>query len=212
MTAAESIPLASATVYLVDDDASYLAATARLLKASGYAVRTFGSAGEFLSALPADPEGCVLADLHMPRMSGLELQAELLRREQPLPVVFLTGQGDIPTSVKAMRQGAEDFLTKLAPKADLLNAVNRALARGAKERAARARQGEVRGLLARLTDRELDILAQVVRGRLNKQIAGDLGISERTVKLHRTSLTSKLGMPSVAELTKLWLESGRAVG
>ncbi len=198
----------ASTVFVVDDDVSFLAAVSRLLRAAGYSVKTFASAREFLAALPGAPDGCVLADLHMPGMSGLELQAELAHRDQPLPVVFLTGRGDIPTSVKAMRQGAEDFLTKLAPKAELLNAVNRALARGAVERAIRARQAVVRDLLARLTEREREVLAHVVQGQLNKQIAAELGISERTVKLHRMHITKKLGIPSVAELTKLWLESG----
>jgi FixJ family two-component response regulator len=201
---------ASATIYLVDDDASYLTATARLLRASGFQVKPFGSAVEFLAALPPAPEGCVLADLQMPGMNGLELQAELARRAQPLPVVFLTGQGDIPSSVKAMRQGAEDFLTKLAPESELLNAIRRAVARGAVERAARDRQAAVRALLALLSPREREVLSRVVQGRLNKQIAAELGISERTVKLHRTSLTTKLGVPSVAELTKLWLEGAQA--
>lgn len=199
----ESAPV----VCVVDDDASFLAAVSRLLRAAGYTVRTFASAGQFLAQL-ADTPGCLIADLRMPGVSGLDLQEALARAALAPPVIFLTGQGDIATSVRAMRQGAEDFLTKDAPKAALLEAVERALARDARQRAERAR---LRGLRARfdvLTARERDVLQHVVQGRLNKQIAGDLGISERTVKLHRTAITTKLGVRSVAELTRLVQEAG----
>lgn len=120
------------TVFVVDDDASFLAAVSRLLRATGHPVKTFSSASEFLQNLPAAGPGCVVADLQMPGLSGLDLQAALARTDNPLPVLFLTGHGDIPTSVRAMRQGAEDFLVKRAPKKELLDAVNRALARDAR--------------------------------------------------------------------------------
>ena len=134
-------------VYLVDDDASYLAATARLLRAAGYSVEAFSSASELLRKLPPDASGCVLADLRMPGLSGLDLQDALARSESPLPVVFVSGHGDVPTTAHAFRHGAEDFLTKLAPKEELLEAVERALARGARERAERERRRSARALL-----------------------------------------------------------------
>ncbi len=196
------------TVHVVDDDASFLSAISRLLRANGFAVKTYSSAREFLERRDADAPGCVLADLKMPGMNGLELQSELEQSCNPLPIVFLTGHGDIPSSVRAMRRGAEDFLEKLAPKKALLDGVNRALARDARERNARARQLELRARFDTLSERELEVLSYVVRGRLNKQIAYDLGIHERTVKLHRTAITTKLNVQSVAELTRLTQEAG----
>ena len=196
------------TVHIVDDDRPFLAATSRLLQASGFAVRTFESANDFLTQRAEDAPGCVLADVQMPTMNGLELQAALARSSNPLPILFLTGHGDIPSSVRAMREGAEDFLEKRAPKAQLLEAVTRALARDARERQARNRQRDVCARFDALTPREFEVLGHVVRGQLNKQIAGDLGIHERTVKLHRTAITTKLGVQSVAELTRLTDEAG----
>jgi FixJ family two-component response regulator len=193
---------------VVDDDASFLAAVSRLLRATGHLVKTFSSAAEFLKYLPAAGPGCVVADLHMPGLSGLDLQAALAKSGNPLPIVFLTGRGDIPSSVRAIRQGAEDFLTKLAPREELFDAVKRALARDAREREARARQSELRARFDALTEREREVLQHVLRGQLNKQIAADLGIHERTVKLHRTAITTKLGVPSVAELSRLAHEAG----
>ncbi len=194
-------------LYVVDDDASFLTAVSRLLRAAGYAVRTFSKAEEFLAQL-ADTPGCLIADLQMPGLSGLELQEALSRAGHALPVIFLTGQGDIPTTVRAMRQGAEDFLTKRAPKEDLLEAVNRALARDARQRAERVRLRELRARFDALTPRERDVLRHVVQGRQNKQIAADLNINERTVKLHRTAITTKLEVRSVAELTRLVQAAG----
>lgn len=196
------------TVHIIDDDPSFCTATARLLRASGFLVKTFSSAREFLSQRDCGTPGCVVADLHMPEMNGLELQASLARTSHPLPVLFLTGNGDIPSSVRAMREGAEDFLEKRAPKEELLGAVERALARDARERATRERQREVQSLFGSLSEREREVLGHVVRGKLNKQIADELGIHERTVKLHRTAITTKLGVPSVAELTLLAQEAG----
>jgi two-component system response regulator FixJ len=194
------------TVFVVvDDDASFRSAVSRLLRAAGHQVKVFASASEFLQDLPATGSGCVVADLQMPGLSGLDLQAALAGSGNPLPVLFLTGHGDIPTSVKAMRLGAEDFLTKLAPKKVLLEAVSRALARDARERAERARLQTARSRFETLTVREREVLEHVLRGQLNKQIAADLCIHERTVKLHRTAITNKVGVQSVAELTQLWL-------
>jgi FixJ family two-component response regulator len=195
-------------VHIVDDNASFLAAASRLLRASGFTVKTFRSAEIFLTQRDENAPGCVLADVQMPGMNGLELQTALAQSLNPLPILFLTGHGDIASSVRAMREGAEDFLEKRAPKTQLIDAVKRALDRGAREREARARQRAVRALFDALTPRELEVLGHVVRGKLNKQIAGDLGIHERTVKLHRTAITTKLRVQSVAELTRLTDEAG----
>ena len=195
-------------VHVVDDDTSFLTAISRLLRANGFSVKTYSSAHEFLAQRDADSPGCVLADLQMPEMNGLDLQSALTETSNPLPILFLTGHGDIPSSVRAMRGGAEDFLEKRAPKKKLLDAVTRALARGSRERELRARQRELRARFGTLTERELEVLSLVVQGKLNKQIAGDLGIHERTVKLHRTAITTKLKVQSVAELTRLTQEAG----
>ena len=198
------------TVFVVDDDPSFLNAVSRLLRATGHSVKTFPSASEFLESLPAPGPGCVVADVQMPGLSGLDLQAAMAKTSNPLPVLFLTGHGDIPTSVRAMRQGAEDFLTKRAPKEALLDAVSRALARYARERAVRARVQELRARFEALTQRDHEVLRHVLRGKLNKQIAADLGIDERSVKRHRTSIMAKLLVQSVAELTHLVHEAGLA--
>jgi FixJ family two-component response regulator len=196
------------TVHVVDDDASFLAATSRLLRASRLQVKTFSSAKEFLTQVALDAPGCVVVDLQMPGMGGLELQAALSRTSKTMPLVFLTGQGDIPASVRAMRGGAEDFLEKRTPKEKLLDAVKRALARNALERENCAKLSELKARFNSLTERELEVLGHVVRGQLNKQIADDLGIHERTVKAHRTAITTKMEVHSVAELTRLTLDAG----
>ena len=196
------------TVHIVDDDISFLAAISRLLQAGGFAVKPFSSARDFLAQRDADAPGCVLADLQMPRMNGLDLQSALAQTPNPLPILFLTGHGDIPSTVRAMRGGAEDFLEKRAPKEKILDAVKRSLTRNSCERESRARQNELRAQFDALSKRELQVLAHVVQGRLNKQIAADLGIHERTVKLHRTAITTKLGVQSVAELTRVTLQAG----
>jgi two-component system, LuxR family, response regulator FixJ len=195
-------------IRVVDDDPSFLAAVGRLLRASGFVVKTFTSAAEFLERPEWEVPGCVLVDLQMPGLGGLELQAALANGRHTMPVIFLTGHGDIPTTVQAMRQGAEDFLTKRAPKEKLLAAVRRALARDARERADRSRLEALRERFAALTPREREVLAQVLAGQLNKQIAADLGIDERSVKRHRTSLMIKLKVQSVAELTRLVQDAG----
>jgi FixJ family two-component response regulator len=144
----------------------------------------------------------------MPGLSGLELQEAMAKQDNPLPIVFLTGQGDVPAAVRAMRQGAEDFLSKRAPKEELLAAIRRALDRDTLERAQRARRHEIRLIFNTLTPREREVLGHVVHGELNKQIAADLALNERTVKLHRTAITTKLRVKSVAELMQLLHEAG----
>jgi FixJ family two-component response regulator len=198
----------SGTVYAIDDDQSFLRSVTRLLGAVGYTVYAFESAQEFLEQLTPDLAGCVLADLQMPGLNGLQLQESLRKSDNPLPVVFLTGQGDISTTVNAMKGGAEDFLTKRAAKEELLAAVERALDRDAQEREQRSRLRTVRGKFEDLSAREMEVLEWVVRGKMNKEIADALQINLRTVKLHRTNITRKLQVQSVAELTRLADEAG----
>ena len=200
----QTIPL----VRIVDDDASFLTAVARLLGASGFAVKTFASAEDFLSGPEPGVPGCVIIDLQMPVMNGLDLQEALAKEGCALPVIFLSGTGDIPSTVQAMRRGAEDFLTKTAPKEELLDAVSRAIGRDLRERTGRSRQDDLAARFATLTPREREVLKHVLLGKLNKQIAYDLGINERTVKLHRTSIKAKLDVHTTADLTKLWMEFG----
>ncbi len=197
-----------AIVHLVDDDESFLKAAARLLRASGFAVATFSSAADFFSQHREGMRGCVVTDLRMPGQNGLEFQAALARTVNPLPVLFLTGEGDIPASVSAIRGGAEDFLEKRAPREQLIDAVRRALARDGREHAVRGRLRELRSRFDALSEREFEVLRHVVQGKMNKEIAADLDIHERTVKLHRTAITTKLRVQSVAELTRLTEEAG----
>jgi FixJ family two-component response regulator len=196
------------TVFIVDDDASFLKSMSRLLNAVGYTVRAFESVPEFLDQVGADASGCVVTDLQMPGMDGLKLQEVLRKTTNPLPVIFLTGQGDIPTTVSAMRRGAEDFLTKRAPKEELLAAIERAFEREAHERQERGRLRELRHRFRDLSERELEVLGHVVQGKMNKEIAADLQINERTVKLHRTNITRKLKVQSAVELSRLADEAG----
>ncbi len=198
----------TATVHLVDDDSSFRAAAARLLRARGFAVRPFASAAALLAQVSPETRGCVVADLRMPGLGGLDLQDALAQACPSLPIVFLTGQGDIPSTVRAMRGGAEDFLEKRCPQRQLIDAVNRALSREAGTRAERTRIQALRSGFDVLTARERQVLTHVVRGRLNKQIAAALGIHERTVKLHRTAITTKLKVHSAVELAELWRAAG----
>lgn len=195
-------------VHVVDDDASFLKAISRLLRAAGFEVATYASAKDFLGRQPAEGAGCVLCDLSMPEMDGLALQQALAASANPLPIVSLSGHAEVPQAVRAMRDGAEDFLTKRSDLGELMRAVERALLHDRERRERLERQCAMRSRFAALTDRERQVLAEVVRGRLNKQIADQLGIHERTVKLHRTSITAKLGVRSVAELTRLTQEAG----
>ena len=198
------------TVHLIDDDASARSSVTRLLRASGYAVRSYPSAAAFLAERTDGSAGCVVTDLEMPEINGIELQERLARADDPLPVVFLTGHGDIPSSVTAMRRGAEDFVTKTAPKEALLSAVRRALERDERERRSRTRARDLKARFGRLTPRDLEVLSHVLRGQLNKEIAADLGVDERSVKRHRTSLMRKLEVESVVELALLAREAGVA--
>jgi FixJ family two-component response regulator len=202
------MPALSATVYIVDDDASFLKAVSRLLRAAGYIVQTFAAVADFLTELAPQATGCVVVDLQMPGQSGRDLQSILATSDNPMPVIFLTGHGDIPTGIHAMRDGAVDFLTKPVKKENLFAAVERALVRDAAERAQRARKRDLRHRFEQITPREREVLAHVISGKLNKQIAFDLGASERTIKAHRASIMEKLNVQSVAELVRLTEQLG----
>ena len=195
-------------IHVVDDDPSFRTAVTRLLRAAKYEVRGYPSASEFLDSEPGAEPGCILLDLRMPGASGLDLQQSLARMEERLPIIFLTGHGDIPTSVHAMKAGAVDFLTKPVGRDALLSAVKNALDVDAKGRAARAALRALQDRYENLTSREREVLAHVVSGKLNKQIAFDLGAAERTIKAHRACIMDKLQVQSVAELVRLAQELG----
>jgi RNA polymerase sigma factor (sigma-70 family) len=191
-----------ATIHIVDDDTSLRTALSRLLKASGYAVRAYASAEEVLEAPDLDG-GCILLDIGMPGLSGVELQARLNARSSPIPIIFLTGQGDIPTSVATIKAGAEDFLCKPVEQAQLLPAIERALARFDARREEHAAMQLLAGKLAQLSPRERQVFDLVITGLLNKQIADRLGTSERTVKAHRAAVTDKLQVKTAAEMVAI---------
>ncbi|HSC07542.1 MAG TPA: response regulator [Steroidobacteraceae bacterium] len=190
----------SPVVHVVDDDDSARTAVLRLLGAAGYIARGYGSAGEFLMMISDETPGCLVLDVRMPGPSGLELQEALARRRSTLPVVFLTGYGDIPMSVRAIKAGAVDFLTKPVEREALIRAVRSALERDARHRRNREQGRALRERFDALTPRERDVFVRVVSGKLNKQIAADLGTAERTVKAHRAHVMEKLNVASVAEL------------
>ena len=190
-------------IHIVDDDDSLRSALQRLLAAAGYRVKAYASAGEFLLDPPADAPGCLLLDLRMPGPSGLDLQEALVRHGIRLPVIFLSGHGDLATGVRAMKAGAVDFLSKPVEREPLLAAVARALELDAAQRAASGVDREMRARFAQLTAREREVFELVAAGRLNKQIADALGIAERTVKAQRAQVMAKLGAANAAELGRI---------
>lgn len=196
------------TIHVVDDDESFLRSMERRLRGHGYTVATYPSVARFFERPDPETPGCVLADLQMPKRDGFDLQEALAKSSNPLPVVFVTGKGDIPTSVRAMRAGAEDFLTKRVATADLVAAIDRAIDRDARERAGRMRCGEARKKLALLSDRELQMLLGIVKGMQNREMAEEYGLSERTVKYHRTMLTRRLDIYASVDLTRLVQTAG----
>lgn len=190
----------SATVFVVDDDPDVRKALERLLCASGWNVRSYASGSDFLADAPGGDGGCILLDVSMPGMTGPELQDRIQELGITTPVVYLTGSCDLPTGVRAMKAGALDLLEKPVDEERLLRVVQDAVDRDAGARASRARLGAVRDRLARLSAREREVMDHVLAGHLNKQIAADLGIAEKTVKVHRGRMMAKMGVRSVAQL------------
>ena len=189
-------------IHVVDDDRPTRTATARLLRAAGLAAEGYATAAEFLAASPMARPGCVVLDVRLPGLDGLKLQEMLSGTEDALPIIFITGYGDIPMSVRAIKSGAVDFLTKPVRGAVLLEAVSKALARDVDNRAARERMREARARFERLTPREREVFVHLLTGQLNKQVAFDLGTSERTIKAHRHNVFEKLEAGSVADLVR----------
>jgi len=197
-----------ATVFLVDDDPGVLKALSRLLHTKGYDVRAYTSPQEFLAQHDATVCGCAVLDVAMPGLDGLALQQALTSGDAPRPVIFITGKGDIPTSVRAMKAGAIDFLLKPVSDQDLLAAIARAQEQDTKSRQIRAELASIQAKLTTLTPREREVLTHVVAGRLNKQIAGDLGTVEKTIKVHRSRVMEKMGVRTVVDLVRLAEKAG----
>ncbi len=194
---------ASQMVFLIDDEPSVLKALARVLCATGFRTASFSSPQSFLEQYEPAARGCIVLDVSMPGLTGLELQQALIEKNCSLPIVFLTARGDIPTSVRAMKHGAVDFLTKPVDDNDLIAAVDRALDQEATDRVRRAQIAELQMRFSMLTSREQEVLGHVIAGRLNKQIAAVLGTTEKTVKVHRARVMEKMQAQSLAELVRL---------
>lgn len=190
-------------VIIVDDDTAVRDSLLLLLKALGHAAIAYASAAEFLEAYDPGRPGCAVFDVRMPGMSGLELQQELNRRGATLPVIFITGHGDVPMAVEAMRQGAFEFLQKPFREQDLIDCIQRALARDSETRAQLAEHKNIRARLASLTPRELEVLELVTQGKANKVMAADLRVSQRTVEIHRAHLMEKMQASSLAQLVRM---------
>ncbi len=196
------------TVFVIDDDPSLRKSLSRLLRSVGYSVETFASAEEFLGREHFDGIGCIILDVQMPGLSGMDLQVELSKAETSMPIVFITGHGDIPMSVEAMRKGAVHFLPKPFDDNDLLRAMSEAIEKDRKAKVEQAEIHDLRNRLNLLTPREYEILRYVITGMLNKQIAFQLNIAEKTVKVHRGRVMEKLRVDSVAELVRLAEKAG----
>jgi len=192
----------AARVFIVDDDPRVRRALGRLFRAAGRETEAFASAREFLQRLPYDGSGCVVLDVNMPEMTGPQLHELMAQQGVGLSIVFLTGQGDVPTGVEAMKRGAVDFLTKPVDDETLLRAVEEAIARHAASDARRKAREAIAARLALLSERERQVMHHVIRGRLNKQIAADLQIALKTVKVHRGRVMEKMACASVAELVQ----------
>jgi len=199
----------SPIVFVVDDDLDVLKSLARVLRSAGLEVATFSSPSEFLEQHVPRAAGCLVLDVAMPGLNGLELQAALTAKGSAIPIIFLTGRGDISMSVQAMKGGAVDFLTKPVDDEDLLKVVAAALEKNRIERQSRAELDDIQERLATLTPREREVLTHVVSGQLNKQIANDLGTVEKTIKVHRARVMKKMKVNSVAELVRLTERLGK---
>jgi len=196
-------------VFVIDDDLSIRESLNLLLSSAGYGVKTFGSAKEYLESEDNTPgSSCLVLDIKMPGLSGLDLQEELTTRDYVIPIIFITGHGDIPMSVQAMKKGAVDFLSKPFDDDELLDAVKSALVKDSKSRTDLDEQNQITQRLDSLTKREYEILTYLIKGMVNKQIAWHLKISERTVKAHRKQVLDKMGVKSMAELVRLTEKTG----
>ncbi|MFL6551339.1 MAG: response regulator FixJ [Povalibacter sp.] len=198
------------TIFVVDDDAAVRDALKLLLRSVGQAVETFGSGQEFVDAYSEDRPGCLVLDIRMPGMSGLELQQKLNERHSILPIIFITGHGDVPMAVEAMQAGAVDFIQKPFRDQDLIDRINQALEKDGNNRAALGERNDIRRRLETLTPREREVLDLVVHGKANKVIAGDLKLSQRTVEIHRARVMEKMQASSLAHLVRMVLEVGQA--
>jgi FixJ family two-component response regulator len=198
------------TVFIVDDDESVLRSLARLIRVNGHEVATFRSALDFLQAYHGD-SGCLVLDVKMPNLSGMELQKHLSKADVNIPIIFITGYGDVPTSVRAMKAGAVDFLIKPFTGHDFLKAVRQALHKDQQARADRAEKTQIKTRLDTLTAREHEVLLLVVSGLLNKQVAATLGTSEKTIKVHRSRVMKKMRVQSLADLVRLTEKAGLAI-
>ena len=196
------------TVFIVDDDPSVRRGLTRLVRAAGMKAESFASAADFLASGKCDGPGCIILDVKMPEMTGPELQEALDRARCSIPIIFLSAHGDVPTTARAMKKGAVDFLTKPVDRDDLLEAVRLSLARDAKNRAEQAENSSIYEHIKTLTPREHEVMTYVITGMLNKQIADELDISEETVKIHRGRMMQKLDIVSVADLVRLCEKSG----
>lgn len=191
------------TVFVLDDDASMRRALSHLLVAAGYTVETYSSAEAFLTRENCDGVGCIILDVRMPGLNGMELQEKLIRSANSMPIIFLTGHGEVAMGVEAMKKGAVDFLTKPCDDEQLLAAIHRAIEKALQERAHVEEEREIRRCIELLTPREKEILPYIITGMLNKQIAAKLGIAEPTLKIHRGRIMEKLSAESVADLVRL---------
>lgn len=196
------------TVFIVDDDPSARRGLARLVRTAGFNVEAFSSAREFLASSHGDGPGCIVLDVKMPGLGGLDLQAEMNKAECSMPIIFVSGHGDVPIAAQAMKEGALDFLPKPVDRDQLLNAIQVGLERDRVGREEHAELRTIRARLTRLTPREREVMTFVLAGLLNKQIAYELGIAEDTVKIHRGRVMSKMGVVSVAELVRLTQKAG----
>jgi two-component system, LuxR family, response regulator FixJ len=193
-------------VFVVDDDEGVRNSLRLLLKSVGVATRTLGSASEFLDSYKPSQPGCLVLDVRMPGMSGLELQQQLNMRGAVIPVIFITGHGDVPMAVEAMQQGAFDFLQKPFRDQDLIDRIQRALERDGRSRAALAEHAKIRERLESLTTREREVLTLMTRGMSNKLMAAELGVSQRTVEIHRARVMEKSGAASLAQLVRMVMD------
>jgi FixJ family two-component response regulator len=191
------------TVFIVDDDPGVLKALTRLVRSAGYEVQAFATPAEFLAEHDPATPGCAILDVGLPGLDGLQLQEAIGASGNYRPVIFITGRGDIPTSVRAMKSGAQDFLTKPVRDEELIAAIAQVQGREEKERESRQEVEAIQRRLASLTPREREVLTHVIAGRLNKQIAGDLGTVEKTIKVHRGRMMAKMGVRTVAHLVRM---------